>query len=741
MRIDGLLKVGGLSRSCKKPMLKILDSLTNSGKLAHLPGGGWALPGAIPSMKGLFQAMPNGGGTFIPEDASRQPFPVHQVHTHGAWNGDIVRAIAPASGSKNGRVIEIIEKGIQELVARVEKKQGNTVLCRPSDRKLTALFSASLNDLAKDKKISEGAMVLLRPGKRLSANLWDAEILEVFGEDDKIDVQEAIVKAVHKVPGKFPELALKQAQEFENIKLDPKGREDLRHVPLVTIDGKDAKDFDDAIFVTRQGNEWLLLVAIADVSHYVEPDERPDSLDSEALRRGNSWYFPQSVEPMLPDTLSNGLCSLKPGEDRYAMFAEIRLSADGEPLETRFGPAIIRSHARLIYDDVATFLKDGKPGPGMKGPVPDMLKDAHALYKILARKRRERGTLDFDLPEPQYCFDQNGKLQKMTFAERNDAHRMIEEFMISANEAVARHIGASKIPFLYRVHPEPEQEKLISLASTLEKSGIDGSAKLKGKNGQADSGALQEILRQSAGTPQEYLVNKLCLRSMQQARYQPDNVGHFGLASKSYCHFTSPIRRYADLLAHRALKKSLGDRQPDLPDHNRLLEIGDQLNNLERSALECERDMARRLGCFAMKEHVGEVLQGTISGVTEFGAFVEFKDIPTEGLIRLPDLGNDWYEFDAATQSLRGMRTGKSWRLGQAVNVKVEEVNTDRMEIRLTPEGIESRKTMALTNKDSDKGQSTGTGKKRKNNRPGRNGRPVSGNRGKAKGAGKRRFS
>lgn len=707
MRIDGFLKTARLSRACKKEILDILGKLTEKGQLVHLPGGGWALPENAGTLTGIFQAKAGGGGYFVPDNPDLEQFPIHQVHVRGAWNGDRVRAVPPVKVSRNGRIAEILKRNTEEIVARVEKKQANKFYCQPSDRKLAVIFAVSC-DTEKCHGINVGDMVLLKPLKRLNDSTWAAELIKIFGPENKISVQEAIVKTAHKVPAKFPALALDQAAKLGAEQTSAKGREDLRHAQFVTIDGKDAKDFDDAIYVERQGNEWLLLVAIADVSHYVRPDKNPESLDQEAFRRGNSWYFPSSVEPMLPEALSNGLCSLRPGEDRLVLFTEIRLSADGDVLSARFAQGLIRSQARLIYDDVAAFFQTGdNEAAGIEPHIAEMLQEAHELYKILARKRRERGSLDFDLPEPQYDFNQEGELRKMTIAERNDAHKLIEEFMISANEAAARHLGAAKIPFLYRVHPEPEPEKLLALKETLQKTGIDNAATQLPKNGTFQPASIQKILKAAAGTPQEYLVNKLCLRSMQQARYQPENVGHFGLASQAYCHFTSPIRRYADLLVHRALKASMGKSESKQPDHDKLVEIGEQLNNLERSALECEREMARRLGCQALKGHEGETLDGTISGVTDFGAFVEFRDIPTEGLIRLPDLGKDWFEFDAKTQSLRGMHTGKTWMLGQSLKVKVADVNTDRLEIRLLPDGVETRDSgkRQLNNPPSRKGQ------------------------------------
>lgn len=685
LRLDAILKIGNFSRSCKHQILEYLNLLAEEGRLVHLAGGGWITPDKIKTLTGTFQSTAQGAGIVKPDDPDAAEFPVHSLHAHGAWNGDKVRALAPGKINKNGRILEILERSQKEVMARVEKVLKDNLVCLPSDRKLDVSFSVSC-EKAKDfcRSLKPDDMVVLKPLKKTEANVWKAEIIKVLGAANNIGVQEAIVKSSHQVPSEFPEYALEQARKFADDKIDVAGREDLRNVPFVTIDGKDAKDFDDAVYVEKQGDEWLLMVAIADVSHYVKTDQRSDSLDSEALRRGNSWYFPTSVEPMLPKELSNGLCSLRPNEDRYALVAEMRLSGSGKPLSSRFFTAVINSHGRLVYDDVAAFFEGKEPSQFSK-PVSKMLRDAHELYKILKKEREERGTLDFDLPEPAYTFNENGELAEMKVAERNDAHRMIEEFMICANEAVSRQLEAAKIPLLFRVHPVPEQAKIEELSSTLNNAGLE-SARIIKKDVPVTPANLQMILKKAAGTPQEYLVNKLCLRSMQQARYQPDNVGHFGLASDSYCHFTSPIRRYADLLVHRALKTYLGSKEHSVPDREKLTEIGNQLNNLERSAVECERDIARRLGCFALKKHEGETMQGTISGVTDFGAFVEFRDIPADGLIRMSDLGNDWFEFDAKNQVLRGNRTGQTWKLGQPVNVKVASVNTDRQEIRLIPE-------------------------------------------------------
>lgn len=337
---------------------------------------------------------------------------------------------------------------------------------------------------------------------------------------------------------------------------------------------------------------------------------------------------------MLPPALSNGLCSLKPQEDRLAVLAEIPFSPTGQPGKARFAPAVMRSAARLTYDQVKACLLDHDAEALARlrenprgGDVLAMLEEAFRLYTVLREARRERGSLDFDLPEPEYTFDAEGRVLKIGFHQRHDAHRLIEEFMIAANEAVARHLRDAGLPFLYRVHPQPEPERLESLFETLAATALETmpADKQSGKqaDGRPDAAAIQGILAAAQGTDQEFLVNRLCLRAMPQARYQPENEGHFGLASQAYCHFTSPIRRYADLLVHRALKTSLGQAVGPLPAGQKLLRISDQLNRRERAAVDCEREMARRLGCLALRDREGERFAGVVSGVTDFGLFVE----------------------------------------------------------------------------------------------------------------------
>lgn len=694
-RTDALLKICDVPKSARKEFEKILYTLKEEGAIERIPGGRWSLPDSLDYKIGQFNARPSGGGSVICEDGSGQ-IPISPYRTKGAWHKDTVRVLM-LPDDEGGKIIEIIERKQKEIVARVDQCKGSTLLCHPIDRKLNVKFKIKLDDPAVCKKqVRPGALILIKPEKELERDLWEARLLNVFGAENNIAVQENIVKCSHHAPESFPDLAVKQAESLDKAPMDIKGREDMRHIPFVTIDGADARDFDDAIHVEKTPDGFILRVAIADVSHYVHPDKAEGSLDAEALKRGNSWYFPQSVEPMLPKVLSNGLCSLRPNEDRLAMLAEIIFSKDAIPLKSRFAPVVIRSAGRLTYDAVANLFENGqeKPLPLKEGEsaitqdMARMLEDARELYKILSQRRRKEGTLDFDLPEPKYKFDDKGQLQQMSVAERNDAHKLIEEFMIAANEAVAAFMETTPVPFLYRVHPEPDSQKIEALFETLDLTGIDSLPADERSTVNVQPKMIQNILKRASDTPQEYTVNKLCLRSMQQARYQPVNQGHFGLASKSYCHFTSPIRRYADLLVHRALKTALGLSDEKIPNKEELSEIGDNLNKLEREAMECEREIARRMGCLALNEKVGQTLNGTISGVTDFGVFVEFEDIPTEGLIRLSDLGSDWYEYDQKRQRLVGQHEGKSWSLGQPVKVKVDSVDLDRLEIRLHPDGV-----------------------------------------------------
>ena len=708
MRVDGILRVMGLARRAKGDLEVMLTTLAEQGRLLRLRGGLWTRPEALKHIVGRFSSLRDGGGFVTPmrpvnegennrdsrlEFTGARDVYIPAAQTGEAWHQDIVRvALSPGAArgpSPEGRIIEVVERGMAEIPAHAAHRTGNTLFCRPADARLNVNFSVEL--AAGDTPPQPGTLVLLAPQQRLASDLWTARIVGDYGREDDVAVQEELVKLNHEVPRDFPAGVLAEAQQLPAgpTAEDMHDREDVRHLPLVTIDGADARDFDDAVQVEdRPGGGWLLRVAIADVSHYVRPrgSGSTGALDAEALARGNSWYFPKSVEPMLPEVLSNGLCSLRPDVDRLAMLAEIPFTAQGKPGKPRFAQVVMRSAARLTYDQVKACMLDNDAAAlatlreNPRGEeVISMLQRAFALYAALRDARRQRGSLDFDLPEADSRLDEAGRVVWMGHRMRHDAHRLIEEFMIAANEAVARHLRDVGMPFLYRVHPLPDPERLESLFDTLAGVGMQDLP------ARPDAAAMQGILARVQGTDQEFLVNRLCLRAMPQARYQPFNEGHFGLASQAYCHFTSPIRRYADLLTHRSLKTSLGIGVGALPAGQKLLRIGDQINRRERAAMACEREMDRRMGCLALLPRVGEHFKGMVAGVTDFGIFVELASMPVEGMIRIDDLGDDWYDFDQHTMSLVGQRSGVMWRMGQSLEVALAEVNLGRLEIRLMP--------------------------------------------------------
>lgn len=683
----------------KKELKKILMKLARDRKILELPDGKWASPDLGNIKTGIINFYPS-GYKFVPENENTE-IPVKISQSAAAWDKDRVRAlVSHGDDGPTAKVLEILDRTQKEVAARFLRRDGKNIICRTVARRTPVYFSIYPEKSRKERlPLKPGQLVTVRPEKPLQNGNWLGTLVHTYDKENVLSLQEALVKLNHNVPEKFPEKALLQARSLPpNPKPEEvKNRADLRDIDFITIDGKDARDFDDAIFVKKTDAGWLLKVAIADVSHYVKADNDPESLNGEALRRSNSWYFPKSVEPMLPKELSNGLCSLNPDVERLAVVVEMPFGEDGTPGQPSFTAAVIKSKARLTYDQVAEFYNgNNKSVPEFIQP---MLQEAKKLYKILSKKRRQRGSLDFDLPEASYVFSEDGSLSDIRRAERNDAHMLIEEFMIAANETVSKWLESRKLPFPFRVHASPEASKLISLYDTLEKTTPDLITQDLDIEELGKPANLQRILNKARNTSQEYLVNRLCLRSMSQAKYQPENIGHFALASPSYCHFTSPIRRYADLLVHRALKASLGlTKKEDLPDHETLEKIGEQLNKQERSAIDCEREMAKRLACLLFSQKSGQELEGIISGVTEFGIFVEFTDIPAEGIIKIRDLDNDWFEPDQQKQMLIGQRSGKTFQLGQPVKVKIQSIDEDRMEVRLSLAGsINKRKSQ---NKD-----------------------------------------
>ena len=700
LRLDDILRTGGFSRRLKRDILEALHDLARNGELVRLEGGSWVPVEALRKRRGILAAQRSGAAFVTPEDAAArtgQDIYIAPENVGDAWNGDVVDVmlLPMKRGSikkQEGKVVAVVSRGQTEIVVRVIGRgdSDQTLLCRPADSRLNFDVLTDVSRL--EKRPEEGELLRVTVSDKLKEKggrpLWAGRAEATLGLENDAAVQERLTKLNNGIPMEFPDNVLAEAEEAAgHTSFDDPALADMRGEMLVTIDGEDARDFDDAVCASRTPDGWRLLVAIADVSYYVHPRT---ALDREARERGNSYYFPMSVEPMLPEALCNGVCSLRPGEERRCMAVDMRLDREGNLTDSRFLNAVMISRARLTYKEVQRMLDDpqGETAVDMekKAPgVPAMLREAAALADVLMERRHRQGGLDFDLPEAEFLVEEKNGTAMVTGIrnrERLFSHRLIEAFMVRANEAVAEFLTRRNAPLLYRVHPAPGPDRLEELYHVLRSTDADLPLPRAAKAGLP--GWLPHVLDAASGTDQSFVVSRLALRSMMQARYSPEEDGHFGLASSCYCHFTSPIRRYADLVNHRALRYVLGlDTWGALPAGHKLLETADQCNARERAATDAEREIGRRMGCLLLLGRTGERFGGVISGVMNFGFFVELDGMPTEGMVRVETLGRDYYIFDEERQELRGEHSGETFRLGQRVTVTLTGVHVGRLEIDL----------------------------------------------------------
>lgn len=690
LRSMEVLRRLGVRKDQKRELKAVLDALLEAGKIIHTRGGAYGLTESMSLLKGRLQVQRSGVGFVIPEDQRRKDIFVPRSSFGDAWHGDeVMVAVAPPRGGRDGegrgkspegRIVRVLSRGLKTLPVRVERRLGpDLYLAFPTDPRLHFNVMADTKPLTDDPE--RGDIVHVLPGDKLDAGLWAATAAENLGSENDPKVQEALVKAAHGVPRKFPRRVLEETSVLPG---DPgpedfEGRKDLRGLGLVTIDGAKARDFDDAVHVRREGDGWRLTVAIADVSHYVAPGSH---LDREAFERGNSYYFPQSVEPMFPEALSNGLCSLNPDVPRLAMVAEIGFTPDGQPRDERFHAAVIKSHARLTYMQVHRALDEKDPAERQTlAPVLPMLEEAERLARVLNRVRSARGSLDFDLPEPEILFNLLGETTDIRPRPRTFAHQLIEEFMIAANEAVARLLTARGLPCMYRIHPAPDADKLRAVFKLLSRTEL--APKLPAPSATVAPADLQALLGAAQGTDLEFLAGRLVLRSMMQAVYSPQHTGHFGLASECYCHFTSPIRRYADLVVHRALKAAIGQDREPLPRPATMKKITDHISARERVAVDAEREILKRLTILFLEDKVGEPFTGIVNGLSDYGFWVELNEVMAEGMVRLSTLSDDYYHYLTDRQEIVGERTGKRFALGQKLRVRLGSVSLARLEVDL----------------------------------------------------------
>jgi ribonuclease R len=594
--------------------------------------------------------------------------------------GDRVRVAAVQGHDErwSGEVLEVLARGVAAFLGTVQIR-GRNATVQSADRRVNLVCNVAPADLAgarHDQWVI--ARVIHYPADRASGT---ARIEKVLDPERPVTMATEAAVARLGLPNTFSAQAVRDAESHGKTvdAQEAARREDLRGLPLVTIDGEDSRDFDDAVYAEATPSGFRLIVAIADVSHYVRDGT---ALDAEAQERGTSVYFPQRVVPMLPSVLSDELCSLKPNVDRLCLVADMQLSSAGALKSSRFYPAVMRSAARLTYGLAFAALFEGKPDARAKLGVPvDRLMPLVDVYRTLLKARHQRGGLDFDAPEPRFVIDPNERITGIDLPMRNDAHRLIEECMVMANVAAARELGSKKCPTLYRVHAEPDERKLEMLTTTLRVLGIglDLPADISTRD-------LQNIVPRITDAAAKPFIETLIIRSMMQAQYQPENIGHFGLALKHYAHFTSPIRRYPDLIVHRTIKAMLKANDPAgrAYDNAQMEALGLALTQCEKRADEADRYVDSFLKCVYLKDRVGEQFEGIITSVVDFGCFVQIFEAAADGLLHVDNLRDDEYVKDDGLQAWVGLHSKRRLQLGMHIKVIVTAVNPVEGMIDLT---------------------------------------------------------
>jgi len=683
-----------------------LRAMERDGQLIYTRRGTYAPVDKLDLICGRISGHRDGFGFLVPDDGSDDLF-LSPAQMRLVFDRDraLVRVAGfDRRGRREGGIVEVIERAHESIVGRYYEENGIGFV------------------VADNPKIQQE--VLVTPGRTAGARIgqfveikithWptqrfqpQGDIVEVIGNYMAPGMEIDVALRSYDIPHVWPEAVVKEARKLkpEVEEKDKEKRIDLRHLPFVTIDGEDARDFDDAVYCEKNSSRWKLFsggwklyVAIADVSHYVKVGS---ALDAEAVERGNSVYFPERVVPMLPEELSNGLCSLNPHVDRLAMVCEMTMSKSGQMVDYKFYEAVIHSHARLTYNKVSLMLEDPKSSEGKslrseyKEVLPH-LNQLYALYQVLVAARHERGAIDFETQETRIIFGTDRKIDEIRPTQRNDAHKLIEECMLAANVATARFMQDHEIPSLYRVHDGPPPERLEKLKAFLGELGLS-LQRGKSKDGPSPKD-YQRLLESIRERPDYHLIQTVMLRSLSQAVYSAQNEGHFGLNYEAYTHFTSPIRRYPDLLVHRAIRSVVRSKRDTkhveragaaiMPkariypyDEATLEKLGEQCSMTERRADEATRDVVNWLKCEFMQDRVGETFAGVITAVTGFGIFVELRDIYVEGLVHVTALPADYYHFDPVHHRLSGERSGRSFRLGDSVEVKVMRVDLDERKI------------------------------------------------------------
>lgn len=652
-----------------------LIAMSRDGQLVKNRKGAYGPLDKMETISGRVIGHKDGFG-FVEPDTGEDDLFLSPRQMRKVFHGDrvLVRVSSvDTRGRREASVVEVLEQNTQQIVGRFYTESGAAFVESANQRITQDILIPP--DGVNDAK--HGQMVVVAITDQPTAHARPlGKIVEVLGDHMAPGMEISVSIRNHDLPYVWPQDVLLEASRFAATVTEDsiQGREDLRHLPFVTIDGEDAKDFDDAVYcIPRDAGGFTLYVAIADVSYYVKPHS---ALDKEAEKRGNSVYFPARVIPMLPETLSNNLCSLIPNEDRLAMVCKMSIHATGRIMEYDFCEAVFRSHARLTYNQVHAMMeKNDKRMQERFTDHVDDLKNLYDLFNTLQKSRKARGAIDFDLPETRIVFGKDKKIEKIVPYERFNSHRVIEECMLCANICAAKFLEKHKQPGLYRVHQGPTEEKLENLRKFLNEIGLS----IPGHREPVPAD-YAHILRVVQDRPDAHMIQTMLLRSMSQAIYSPDNRGHFGLAFEAYAHFTSPIRRYPDLLVHRGIKQILQHKKPST-DEAALVRAGEHCSMTERRADDATNEVNDWLKCEFMMDKVGQEFDGVVSGVMSFGVFVELKDIYVEGLVHISTLPDDYYQFDPIKHALMGERSGKRYLMGDPIKIRVARVDLDQRQI------------------------------------------------------------
>jgi len=688
-----------------------LRAMERDGQLSFNSRQKYSLGSGDNTIAGRVLGHPEGFGFLKPDDGSEDLFLSPREMKPLMPNDRVIARVAGIDrrGRREAAVIEISERNTHQVVGRFFT-EGRVAYVVPDNKKIAHEVLIAKEDVGHAK---QGQIVVAEIIQQPSQHCQPlGRITEVLGAHMAPGMEIEMAIRSHDLPNQWPDQLLEEIKALtpqvpESAK---QGREDIRKLPLVTIDGEDARDFDDAVYAQKTPKGWKLLVAIADVSHYVKVDT---ALDAEAKNRSTSVYFPEKVIPMLPEILSNGLCSLNPEVDRLCMVCELLINDEGNVLRSRFFEAVMRSHARLTYTDVAKMLVDGDQKLAKKyAALLPHLQTLYDLYRVMRKQRELRGAMDFDTQETKIVFGPERKIAEIVPLQRNDAHKLIEEFMITANTAAAKFLNKKKMPRLLRIHDGPGPEKLLALKTFLGELGL-----FLGGKAQPTPLDYMHLLESVKERPDAHLIQTILLRSMSQAVYSPETKGHFGLALDAYAHFTSPIRRYPDLLVHRAIRHCLAGKSVDsfYYTHPDMVLLGEHCSANERRADDATRDVVSWLKCEYMMDKIGEEFDGVISAVTGFGFFVELQSIYVEGLVHIASLVQDYFAFDASKHQLYGERTGVRYRLGDMVKIRVVRVNLDDKKIDF--ELLQSGKKIAKTKSSSSRKKAEAGAKATKSNK------------------------